>query len=821
MRQYELAIRVAQIHHLTDERKYKKALAVIRTLDMRQIKSLSDLSAIAEVYTKTEQFDAAKATYLRIYRKSRTRRILYKLIYLAIRTNELEEAEGYYQEFVSMAPSERDTLILRYRIDKASGVPIGQLIEILESLKEEEYIEEWAYELAKLYYKAGKMEECRNECEDIKLWFGSGEIVERAKKLIETVDDSNKMPFIDDKDFTIKEKEEANPDDTGSLPALNEYLQSKRERDRQKAKQQYEEENEEYEEDDDEASYNDAQDKDDSEEFIDDYDDDELDIDADIGKIAKEGLQKLSGLLKIGGRKEEKEEKEDKKEKKELPEDDEEFAFFPEYEIEKEFDTEQEKEPEEIRMAESIEEPKEQAQILPKEESPVVEKKEVIQENIPVEKETKKEAEITKEFVRVQKNVPDREPERERPPVKVRQERPKEPVYMEERHSQSGTGITLDLSREIAAIYEAEQREQLKEKAVTIIKEERIAKENAAAEEAAAVREELAKEVEAEQPVEKEDTFEKKEKEEVTTKDILEKNLMNRKPRRRSVDILENAIENTSENVLRSIRPVASETVTKPSDIEEIHVEKQPEKAIAEEIDVEKEIQAVEKEVQRERQEEIKKQERKIAEQKAVEQKAEIKKPVKEQPKQEVKDKAESKKEVPKKEVPQKEMPSVMLETKEPNKNDLPTTRALHKNFKDVLLLISYEPDPSHFVLVGEGSDKIIGITKKIVKVMRDAGYMSRGRIARISAKQLNNMRLPEFKDQLKGNCLLVDEAAELMVPTIAKLFEIMDEYYGDFVVILADRGKTLDQLFQFAPVLSKKFKYVIDISEYSEVDYL
>ena len=248
MRQYELAIRVAQIHHLTDERKYKKALAVIRTLDMRQIKSLSDLSAIAEVYTKTEQFDAAKATYLRIYRKSRTRRILYKLIYLAIRTNELEEAEGYYQEFVSMAPSERDTLILRYRIDKASGVPIGQLIEILESLKEEEYIEEWAYELAKLYYKAGKMEECRNECEDIKLWFGSGEIVERAKKLIETVDDSNKMPFIDDKDFTIKEKEEANPDDTGSLPALNEYLQSKRERDRQKAKQQYEEENEEYEE---------------------------------------------------------------------------------------------------------------------------------------------------------------------------------------------------------------------------------------------------------------------------------------------------------------------------------------------------------------------------------------------------------------------------------------------------------------------------------------------------------------------------------------------------------------------------------------------
>ena len=74
MRQYELAIRIAQIHHLVDERKYKKALAVIQTLDMRQVRSLSDLKVFAEVFTRTEQYDAAKATSLRIYRKSRTRR---------------------------------------------------------------------------------------------------------------------------------------------------------------------------------------------------------------------------------------------------------------------------------------------------------------------------------------------------------------------------------------------------------------------------------------------------------------------------------------------------------------------------------------------------------------------------------------------------------------------------------------------------------------------------------------------------------------------------------------------------------------------------
>ena len=74
MRQYELAIRIAQVHHLVDERKYKKALAVIETLDMRQVRSLGDLKVFAEVYIKTEQYEAAKATYLRIYRRSHTKK---------------------------------------------------------------------------------------------------------------------------------------------------------------------------------------------------------------------------------------------------------------------------------------------------------------------------------------------------------------------------------------------------------------------------------------------------------------------------------------------------------------------------------------------------------------------------------------------------------------------------------------------------------------------------------------------------------------------------------------------------------------------------
>lgn len=114
------------------------------------------------------------------------------------------------------------------------------------------------------------------------------------------------------------------------------------------------------------------------------------------------------------------------------------------------------------------------------------------------------------------------------------------------------------------------------------------------------------------------------------------------------------------------------------------------------------------------------------------------------------------------------------------------------------MILIGGELDPSHFVLMGDGEERILGISKKIAMVMRETGYLSAGRIARIDAEQLNSMDLMQFKSQLKGNCLLVTRAADLLFPTITKIFSIMDEYYGDFAVILSDEGATLDQLFRF-----------------------
>ena len=185
MSKYEMAVRISQVQNLVEERKYRKAAAVLSTIDVRQVKSQSELQTFAEVYVKTEQFEAAKAIYLRIYKRNRNKKVLYRLIYLAIRTNHLDEAEEFYEEFQDLNHSEQESLILRYRIDKAKGVPFNRLIETLERLKEEDYVEEWAYELAKLYQRAGREEECRRECEDIKLWFGDGEIVERAQALLD------------------------------------------------------------------------------------------------------------------------------------------------------------------------------------------------------------------------------------------------------------------------------------------------------------------------------------------------------------------------------------------------------------------------------------------------------------------------------------------------------------------------------------------------------------------------------------------------------------------------------------------------------------
>jgi len=487
MRQYELAIRIAQIHHLVDERKYKKALAVVQTLDVKQVRSVSDLKVFAEVYTRTERYAEAKEIYLKICHTSKNRRVLHRLAYLSIRTNSLEDAEVFYQEYLRMNPSTRDALILRYRIDKAAGVPIGKLIEILQDLKQEEYIEEWAYELAKLYHRAGRREECMEECKDIMLWFGSGEIVERAKILMDHLKERDPIPYYDDKDFTLPKKEEPNPYDTGSLPDLNEFIKERKalkraDRAAKRAEADHEEgDNKEtaHREEKEEGLKKSKGRAVSDTEFIDDYEEDDF----ELPQVARGGIHKLSNLLKFGRKDED---KADRKEKYLQEQEKEEAAWEAEQErnpVEQKRKAAEEKKKvpkTEEKRAEQWEEETEKvpAQKVTEQEEEVPElKKEIPENEVRVSEETNNVSGMERRKPLPQEEMPEpekKESETAQEMTQVKKEKPRKKKVEYVPHSQSGTGITQDLAREITAIYEMEQQDQLKEKAITVVQGEEV-----------------------------------------------------------------------------------------------------------------------------------------------------------------------------------------------------------------------------------------------------------------------------------------------------------------------------------------------------------
>lgn len=185
MDRYANMLKVEEVRRLADIRQYKKAMKILDTIDVNKIRTITDLSIFAEIYSRNERYDEAMDILLRIYDKSRTRRILFQLVNLSVKRKSFDEAERYYEEFLAVAPRDSNKYVLRYRIDKAEGKDIHILTETLEKLKEYDYIEEWAYELAKLYHKSGMKDKCVRECSDIILWFGEGVIVEKAKLLKE------------------------------------------------------------------------------------------------------------------------------------------------------------------------------------------------------------------------------------------------------------------------------------------------------------------------------------------------------------------------------------------------------------------------------------------------------------------------------------------------------------------------------------------------------------------------------------------------------------------------------------------------------------
>ena len=178
-----ISMRCMEIRSLLDEGELEQAYEMAEDLDIERVTSIVDLKVIASVYERMGKYEDAMDVLHRSYEKKPTKMAVYRLAYLCVKTENFEDAEFFYREFVDMAPNSPDKYILRYGIDRAKGVDYYVRIATLQQLKAVDYREEWGYELAKVYHKAGLYEDCVRECDDLILWFGEGVIVEKAKLL--------------------------------------------------------------------------------------------------------------------------------------------------------------------------------------------------------------------------------------------------------------------------------------------------------------------------------------------------------------------------------------------------------------------------------------------------------------------------------------------------------------------------------------------------------------------------------------------------------------------------------------------------------------
>ena len=184
MDKYEYRVKTEQRLEYMEQKAYGKAMEIADTIDWRKVKNASMLCSVSEIYEQNEKYEKSRDVLFIAYdRTPGSRKIIYRLGILALKLGEPSEAMDCYEEFVSVAPKDPNQYILRYKILKAQNAPITQQIEVLEEFKKAEYIEKWAYELAKLYDEAGMITECLEECDDLILWFSEGKYVYQAMEL--------------------------------------------------------------------------------------------------------------------------------------------------------------------------------------------------------------------------------------------------------------------------------------------------------------------------------------------------------------------------------------------------------------------------------------------------------------------------------------------------------------------------------------------------------------------------------------------------------------------------------------------------------------
>lgn len=224
MDKYEYNLKLDQIKALSAEEGYMSAAEIADSINWNKIKNVNTLVKIGEIYEKAERYQDARDILLMAYDRSPIgRMIIYRLAEVAIKMGDYDAATEYYDEFVEIAPHDDMKYVLRYAIKKGQGASFDELITILEEYKDEEYTEEWAYELAYLYHKAGKADKCIDACDELILWFGDGPYVERALELkmlyqpLTKAQEEKYRRFKAEKEKPAKIKDEADVTEIGAM----------------------------------------------------------------------------------------------------------------------------------------------------------------------------------------------------------------------------------------------------------------------------------------------------------------------------------------------------------------------------------------------------------------------------------------------------------------------------------------------------------------------------------------------------------------------------------------------------------------------------
>ena len=212
----EFRIKVSRIDTLVAQKKYKEAVEVVESIDWRRVKNVHNLCVVGEIYAANKRYEESKEIFLLAYHRAPIgKNILYRLIEVSLKMQDIEEAEEFYEEYLEVAPNDNTQYILKYKISKAKQVSLDEQIRILEEYKEREFTERWSYELAKLYYQKGDMKKCLEMCNDIILWFSEGRYVLKAMDL------KNRMGQL-----TGKEREQYEKQFIPNLTTVDQMTQS-------------------------------------------------------------------------------------------------------------------------------------------------------------------------------------------------------------------------------------------------------------------------------------------------------------------------------------------------------------------------------------------------------------------------------------------------------------------------------------------------------------------------------------------------------------------------------------------------------------------